>query len=190
MERVDSPVPVGRGLSDHGRELSRMRHGSAPRRLGRRQRCPTARGTFRGTAQHNALAIESERAGRHPVATASRLAATPCTNSAPTPRRGPGSASCGRTRACRQWWSMRTCIRRSHRCTHGARSAVGGRTHPFLPAADRARLRLAVFWPQLPIAVRESADLVHESGPLVAPTAPISDSRGSPNGKLPRRPDS
>lgn len=186
MERVVSPVPVGRGLSDHGRELSRMRHGSAPRRLGRRPRCLAAR----GTAQHNALAIESERAGRHPVATASRLAATPSTISAPTPRRGPGSASCGRTRACRQCWSMRTCIRRSHRCVHDARSAVGGRTHPFLPAADRARLRLAVFWPQLPIAVQESADLVHESGPLAAPTAPISDSRGSPNGKLPRRPDS
>ena len=113
MEGVDSPDQVGGGGSDHGRELSRMRHGSAPRRLRRRPRCPTARGTFRGTAQHDAPAIEPERVGRHPVATAYRLAATSSTMSAPTACPQAGSApSSGRTRACRsRYWSMRICIR-------------------------------------------------------------------------------
>lgn len=187
MERVVSPVQVGKGPSDHGPELGHIGHGPAPRRLRRRQRRPTSCGTFRATAQHRAPAIESERAVRHPVTTTSRLAVTPSTISAPTSRRRPGSASCGRTRACRRCWSMRSHSPRSHRCAHDARSSVGGCTRPSCRGPRRfTASRVPV---PTPTAVQASADLVPESGPPVEPTAPILDSRGSPNGKLPRRPD-
>lgn len=69
----------------------------------------------------------------------------------------------------------------------GREAAVGGCTHPSC-CAPRRFTASRVLAPA-PIAVQASVDVVHESGPLVAPIPPISDSRGSPNGKLPRRPD-